>query len=51
MGGSTSIVVNVDANESQVSGNTAQGNELGQQIAIAIQSELIKQKRSGGLLA
>jgi len=51
MGGSTSIVVNVDANDSEVSGNTAQGNELGQQIAIAIQSELIKQKRSGGLLA
>ena len=51
MGGSTSIVVNVDASNSEVSGNTAQGNELGQQIAIAIQSELIKQKRSGGLLA
>ena len=51
MGGSTSIVVNVDASDSEVSGNTAQGNELGQQIAIAIQSELIKQKRSGGLLA
>ncbi len=51
MGGSTNIVVNVDANNTEVSGNQAQGNELGQQIAIAIQSELIKQKRSGGLLA
>ena len=51
MGGSTNIVVNVDANNSEVSGNQAQGNELGQQIAIAIQSELIKQKRNGGLLA
>ena len=51
IGGSTNIEVNVDANNSEVSGNMAQGNELGQQIAIAIQSELIKQKRSGGLLA
>ena len=50
MGGSTNIVVNVDANNSEVSGNMAQGNELGQQIAIAIQSELVQQKRPGGLL-
>tara|TARA_R100001126_G_scaffold73726_1_gene43204 strand:+ start:228 stop:2084 length:1857 start_codon:yes stop_codon:yes gene_type:complete len=45
------IVVNVDATGSTVSGSSSQGNELGQQIAVAIQSELIKQKRAGGLLA
>lgn len=45
------ITVNVDAKGSSVQGQDAQGNELGQQIAIAIQSELVKQKRSGGLLA
>ena len=45
------ITVNVDAKGASVQGSDAQGNELGQQIAIAIQSELVKQKRSGGLLA
>tara|TARA_R100000988_G_C4007632_1_gene174112 strand:- start:7948 stop:9885 length:1938 start_codon:yes stop_codon:yes gene_type:complete len=45
------ITVNVDASSSSVSGSDAEGNQLGQQIAVAIQSEIIKQKRSGGLLA
>ena len=45
------ITVNVDAKGSSVQGSDAEGNELGQQIALAIQSELVKQKRSGGLLA
>ena len=45
------ITVNVDASGSTVSGSDAQSEDLGQQIAIAIQSELIKQKRAGGLLA
>ena len=55
MGGGDSVVnnisVSVDATGSSVSGSSNEGNELGQQIAIAIQSELIKQKRAGGLLA
>ena len=54
MGGESvvnNISVSVDAKGSTVSGSSAQGNELGQQIAVAIQSELIKQKRAGGLLA
>ena len=51
-GGITNVItVNVDANSSDVSGNDAEANQLGNQIAIAIQSELIKQKRAGGLLA
>ena len=45
------VTVNVDANASSVSGNSADANQLGNQIAIAIQTELIKQKRVGGLLA
>jgi len=53
-GGGDSVVnnisVSVDASGSTVSGSSAGGNELGQQIAVAIQAELIKQKRAGGLL-
>ena len=45
------ITVNVDASGSAVSGSSAEGNQLGQQLAGAIQAELIKQKRAGGLLA
>ncbi len=55
IGGGDSVVnnisVSVDATGSTVSGSSNESNELGQQIAIAIQSELIKQKRAGGLLA
>ena len=45
------IVVNVDASGSSVEGNEQGGREFGRAIAAAIQSELIKQKRPGGLLA
>ena len=55
LGGGDSITniinVSVDASGSAVSGSSTGGNELGQQIAVAIQSEIIKQKRAGGLLA
>ena len=51
LGGSTSIVVNVDASGSSVEGDEQGGRELGRLISVAIQSELIKQKRPGGLLA
>jgi hypothetical protein len=50
-GGSTNIVVNVDASGSSVEGDEEQGRELGRLISVAIQSELIKQKRPGGMLA
>ena len=49
-GGSTNIVVNVDASGSSVEGDEQGGRELGRAISVAIQSELIKQKRPGGLL-
>ena len=49
-GGSTSVVVNVDASGSSVEGDSERSRELGQMLSAAIQSELIKQKRPGGLL-
>ena len=51
LGGSTNIVVNVDASGSSVEGDEQQSRELGRVISVAIQSELIKQKRPGGMLA
>ena len=50
MGGSTSVVVNVDAKGSAAQGNDAQAGQLGRAIGAAVQAELIKQKRPGGLL-
>ena len=49
-GGSTNISVNVDASGSSVQGDEQQSKELGRAISAAIQSELLKQKRPGGLL-
>ena len=50
-GGSVNISVAVDASGSTVQGDGASANQLGNEIAAAIQNELIKQKRAGGLLA
>lgn len=51
MGGSTSVVVNVDASgNSNVQGDQAQGKQLGLAVSAAVQAELVKQKRPGGLL-
>jgi len=50
-GGSTNIVVNVDASGSNVEGDEGEGQALGLALSAAIESELIKQKRPGGLLA
>ena len=49
--GSTVINVNVDATGSKVSGDDPKANQLGRFIAKAVNQELIKQKRAGGLLA
>ena len=51
LGGSTNIVVNVDASGSSVEGDEQNSRELGRIISAAIQSELINEKRPGGLLA
>ena len=50
LGGSTNVVVNVDASGSSVEGD-GQGQQFGEALATAIQLEIVKQKRSGGLLA
>ena len=49
--GETNVVVNVDASGSQAQGNQPNAKALGSAIGAAVQAELIKQKRPGGLLA
>jgi tape measure domain-containing protein len=49
--GATSIVVNVDANNTNAQGDNQNGKRLGAAIGAAVQAELVKQKRPGGLLA
>ena len=50
-GGGTNVTVNVDASGSQVQGDGGKGEQLGRVISQAVQSELVRQKRPGGLLA
>ena len=50
-GGTSNIVVNVDASGTQVQGDDNRGKQLGSAISAAVQAELIKQRRPGGLLA
>ena len=49
-GGSANVTVNVDASGSSVEGDANQAGQLGKAIGLAVQQELIKQKRPGGLL-
>jgi len=51
LGGSTTVIVNVDATGSSVEGDEEQGRQLGRLISAAVQSEIIQQKRPGGILA
>lgn len=44
------IIVNVDATGSNVQGNESQGKALAGVVAAAVQAELVKQKKPGGLL-
>jgi hypothetical protein len=50
-GGSTNVVVNVDASGSNVQGDQAQAKQLGVAVSAAVQAELVKQQRPGGLLS
>ena len=50
-GGATNVVVNVDAKGSSASGDSGAGKQLGGLIGAAVQAELIKQQRPGGLLS
>ncbi len=49
--GGANVTVNVDASGSSVEGDADQASQLGKAIGIAVQQELVKQKRPGGLLA
>ena len=49
--GETNVVVNVDASGSQAQGNQPNAKALGAAIGAAVQAELVKQKRPGGLLS
>ncbi len=49
--GGANIVVNVDASGSQAQGNEPNAKALGAALGAAVQAELIKQKRPGGLLS
>jgi tape measure domain-containing protein len=48
--GNMNVVVNVDASGTEVQGNQGNADQLGRLIGQAVQAELIKQKRPGGLL-
>ena len=50
-GGSTNVVVNVDASGTDVQGDEAEAKQLGTLISVAVQGELLKQQRPGSLLA
>ena len=50
LGGSTNVVVNVDASGSNVEGDEQQSREFGRLISAAVQSEIANQQRPGGLL-
>ena len=50
-GGATTVNVSVDASGSSVQGDSAQASQLGKAIGVAVQTEILKQKRPGGLLA
>lgn len=49
-GGGTNITVNVDAKGTSVQGDEGRGGQLARVVAQAVQAELIKQKRPGGLI-
>ena len=50
MGGIGNITVNVDAGGSNVQGDDNQAKAFGAAIGLAVQNEIIKQKKPGGLL-
>ena len=50
-GGGITVNVAVDASGSRVEGDQQQGAALGRAISAAVQAELVKQQRPGGLLA
>jgi len=50
-GGGVNVVVNVDAGGTSVEGNEPNSNQMGRIIGAAVQAEIVKMQRPGGLLA
>jgi len=50
-GGGTTVNVSVDAKGTNVQGDGGRSEQLGRAVAQAVQAELIKQRRPGGILA
>ena len=50
-GGAVSVVVNVDASGTSVEGSEPNANQMGRIIGAAVQAEIVKMQRPGGLLA
>ena len=49
--GGANVTVNVDASGTTAEGDEERSKQLGQALGAAVQAELIKQQRPGGLLA
>jgi len=49
--GGANVVVNVDASGSSVAGDAGQAEQLGSMLGAAVQAEIARQQRPGGLLA
>jgi lambda family phage tail tape measure protein len=49
--GGTNVIVNVDAKGTSVQGNAPNAKALGTVVSSAVQAEILKQQRPGGLLA
>ena len=49
--GGANVVVNVDASGSSVEGDAGQAEQLGSMLGAAVQAEIARQQRPGGLLA
>ena len=50
-GGDVLVTVNVDASGTSTAGDQGKAGQLGKAVSLAVQQEIIKQKRPGGLLS
>ena len=50
LGGTSNVTINVDAGGSSMNGDAEQAGQLGRMLAAAVQDEMARQKRPGGIL-
>ena len=50
LGGTSNVTINVDAGGSSMQGSPEQAGQLGRMLAAAVQDEMARQKRPGGIL-